>query len=483
MTNYFIDITKTSGALTGTLTFTNGSVAVTGSGTAFTTELAVGDYIKPTTTDEWYRVQTITDDENLTLDWNFAQSTQSGVSAVYNDKDGLSTANAFCHIGQAFADNILVAGDKVYMRRGQTHLYARNTRHDIYENGAEGNKIHWLGDDGTGWAGETGLDKPVIGFGDVGNGYINFEGDRYWLIEDIEFKESSSPMGHVRFYQTRGNKCKKCDFHDNSAATNARGMLVGYFGPHEFEECTFYSNLTCGIYAHSLHLILKKCTFNGGPATQDYGIQMDWYHLTTIEAHECDFGQTTAHDNCDIAAFTNPVWLRNCNINDMDFKLQYPYGVVYIEDHNGTKLDNRKYAYMGNVLRNTTVTRTGGADSSAECIPNSHCVSCHPLKMFEMVIWTPASQSTFEVYLRGSGWTTFPTASELWIELEYFSDAENADRTITKSDEVLTTNDTWTKFEVPNITPTAAGPAYLRGYLVKYESGAKVYVDIKPIVS
>ncbi|KKM76605.1 hypothetical protein LCGC14_1378460 [marine sediment metagenome] len=53
--------------LTGTVTFTANSTAVTGSGTAFTTELKVGYYISPTSLTAWYRVAKITDDSNLVL--------------------------------------------------------------------------------------------------------------------------------------------------------------------------------------------------------------------------------------------------------------------------------------------------------------------------------------------------------------------------------------------------------------------------------
>ncbi len=53
--------------LTGTVTFTANSTAVTGSGTAFTTELRVGYYISPTSGTVWYRVAKITDDTNLVL--------------------------------------------------------------------------------------------------------------------------------------------------------------------------------------------------------------------------------------------------------------------------------------------------------------------------------------------------------------------------------------------------------------------------------
>jgi len=62
----------TTQVLTGTVTFTSGSPAVTGSGTAFTSELEVGYYIAKSSGENWYRVATITDDTNLVLAINCA---------------------------------------------------------------------------------------------------------------------------------------------------------------------------------------------------------------------------------------------------------------------------------------------------------------------------------------------------------------------------------------------------------------------------
>ena len=54
--------------LTGTLTFTSASAAVTGAGTQFATEVAVGDFIRRSTDSPWYRVLSIESAVALTLD-------------------------------------------------------------------------------------------------------------------------------------------------------------------------------------------------------------------------------------------------------------------------------------------------------------------------------------------------------------------------------------------------------------------------------
>ena len=69
--------------LTGTVTFTSASKSISGSGTAFTTELVVGDYIKKSSGSDWYRVAFITSDTALTL-----------ASEVESDDDGADTEDA-----------------------------------------------------------------------------------------------------------------------------------------------------------------------------------------------------------------------------------------------------------------------------------------------------------------------------------------------------------------------------------------------------
>jgi hypothetical protein len=89
--------TGTDSTLTGTVTFTSGSATVTGSGTDFDGELAAGDYIRPSTKSRWYRVYSITDDEELVLDQPVksgdagadtedATQYRSGVALVHYDK-------------------------------------------------------------------------------------------------------------------------------------------------------------------------------------------------------------------------------------------------------------------------------------------------------------------------------------------------------------------------------------------------------------
>lgn len=71
--------------LQGSLTFTNGSATVTGTGTAFRPsieqigDIKKGDYIRAATSTKWYRVKSVETVTSLTLDEVFAEATETGV--------------------------------------------------------------------------------------------------------------------------------------------------------------------------------------------------------------------------------------------------------------------------------------------------------------------------------------------------------------------------------------------------------------------
>lgn len=67
--------------LTGTVTFTNGSAAITGDGTAFLTELEVGDKIILDDDETWAEVLTIGSNISLTLTAAYSGTGGSGASS------------------------------------------------------------------------------------------------------------------------------------------------------------------------------------------------------------------------------------------------------------------------------------------------------------------------------------------------------------------------------------------------------------------
>jgi len=81
-------------SLTGTLTFTNGSATVTGSSTAFSTEIAAGDEIQLDADGVLYRVKSVESDTSLTLENLYAETGGSGAGSKTSPTEtGLAGTN------------------------------------------------------------------------------------------------------------------------------------------------------------------------------------------------------------------------------------------------------------------------------------------------------------------------------------------------------------------------------------------------------
>ncbi len=120
--------------------------------------------------------------------------------------------------------------------------------------------------------------------------------------------------------------------------------------------------------------------------------------------------------------------------------------------------------------------------------PNSYCGLYYPLTIADdfcsgdFKLWLPAEEKTVTIYMRTFGYTSLPTADELYIETLYLDEATGGHRATMQSTQTVSANDTWTAFSV-TFTPSQEGWVYITVYLKKYEANSGVYVDIKPVVS
>lgn len=155
----------------------------------------------------------------------------------------------------------------------------------------------------------------------------------------------------------------------------------------------------------------------------------------------------------------------------------------YFQNINGAE----NYIIGGYGLAEKNVSVKNAASCSLNITPLANCgsaipaqVSIQPLTSFTAVKWTennvPASAQHRRVYIRGAGWTSFPTAAQLYVEAEYYNAAGAWTTTTKKSTEVLTGNGTWLALTL-DFTPGRVGPVTYRVVLAKYEAGASVYLD------
>ena len=366
MANRFIDPTYATGTLAGTWTFTNGSTSVTGTG-GNATILSAGDYVKPSTTNEWYKIASITDDNSFTLAYAFAQTTQTDVSCQYNSEDGTSASTPLCHINQATTDEIRTAGDVIYLRRGQTYLYEAT---DIIfdEDGTPSSPITLMGDDGTGWPTESGYSKPIIDFNNSTRRIV-IDNDENWHFKDIEVKnEGGTIYNSGGFYvnSTRIILFENVTVHGcASRGINTSGSQV------ILRNCEFYDNTTYNTYVNGITEIYN-CTFNGGTLGTSYGI----YARGMVYIYDSSLGETTSHSGYDIYCFPETkVWMRNTKLSSTNkYYLRYSSS-IYIEDKDGSVNVHESHHSNGDIYRDTTTcllyTSPSPRDLSTSRMPSS----------------------------------------------------------------------------------------------------------------
>lgn len=393
-----------------------------------------------------------------------------------NDGLGSGSGNAWQTLAQYTTNTVRSAGDICYVRGSQTHSYSSNI--DFDEDGTPSSQIKILGDDGTIWSGDT--DRPVIDFGS-NSAYFNIDGDDYWYIERLDVSGSSASYGNFRV-GGKDIEFKSCRF-KNCTGGNY-GVAFIYWGHNiVFEDCQWEgnSNYSMRLYDNE-DVTLIDCTFDGNA-----GCILLSSHNSYVKMINVEFGGTTANTGNDVSVNSNSMCTvlgRNVTFNDTNkvYIGTTAFGSrILIEDYNGTKGDNRAWYGEGVIVKNTTTVRSGGADSSAEAEPETYCSIRHPLEILDIPIWCAAEETTITVYVYGTGWSVFPTSSELFLETLYWN-TSSVERTEATSTQVLTANSTWTALSV-TFTPYNAGLVYLRLKLAKYESGAKIYADIKPVVS
>ena len=305
--NRFVD-PNCGTSLTGTLNFTYLSTAVNGTGTLFTEEVyqsGVGCpawlFIRPDgpTPASWYQVSLVTNNTYLTLKRYFLNDTLTTTAKV-NKNEGLTTEAAACHIAQLLEFRTPEAPTTIYLRRNTTHhRYIQDHAISIKGNGTEGNPITLMGDDGTGWAGETGLPKPVFNYSDS----FTVDHKQYWVFKDFEFVEGYESTGPWQVKYSSNITFEAVDFHHNIRATHAIVVQDSY--DVSFKQCTFhdnyddpYSGCDAKIYGPST-VYLEDCVFNTGTVQYAWSIII-CSEPSTLYIRDTTFGVTTSYKIYDL---------------------------------------------------------------------------------------------------------------------------------------------------------------------------------------
>ena len=179
-------------------------------------------------------------------------------------------------------------------------------------------------------------------------------------------------------------------------------------------------------------------------------------------------------------------------------------GIIYFEDDFGMVGLNSQSSNQisANTKATTTISdianlRSGGGPTNELIYPPTGTANTglstkyFPfsfIKLFEYPIYADTSNKTYTMYFNSTSTAQFvadPTATEFWIECEYYNVASGADRMLKKSTGVVDFNGStaWQSLAV-TCQPTQAGILYLRGFYGKPSDGYNAfYLDTTPVIS
>lgn len=509
-TTYYMDFNGATGTLTGTWTFANLSATVTANadGNALA-ELSVGDYIRVSDGTQWYKVTAVTNNNTFTISPAFQQTTVTDTTGAskYNDYDGTAIATPFVHLNQYTTDTVRSAGDTLKVRANQTHVY-KNIQINFDEDGTVASYLTVKGcdssDDPFGDASDV---KPIINFKTSGAEMYLYD-DNFWLLQNLDIRGNNENTSGGVFCSggIAGFKIDSCILRGNTIGLYF--LIVNIIACPIITNCNFYSNdyynVELDYLFYSASTIFRDCTFDAGSTTPaDSNIYIYKYASgyprgdVGLFLENCSFSQTTAtiYDIYNYYGVGVYVSTRNCKFNTELYSNVESVAIEKHEDYQQVKGDNkiRVGGGLGTITKDTSVTRVGGASSSA--LMRAFTSSFSPLNPLtirgytshgvdaDFKIWCPASTQTITIYIRSYGvWTVYPTASELFVEANYLDEGSGGHRARVVSNDVIADETTWVAFDV-TLTPAQAGWVYLTVNLGKYEASKGIYVDIKPVIS
>jgi len=151
---------------------------------------------------------------------------------------------------------------------------------------------------------------------------------------------------------------------------------------------------------------------------------------------------------------------------------------ILVEHINQIKDTHAKYDTFGDIIKNTSILRSRGAQTSIEVVPLSYCSEDRPVQILGKWVENnvPPSQQIRSIKIKGEGWTTFPTAEQLYFTAEYFDETTGSHTTTVQSTAVLTNNTDWFDFPI-TFTPAQEGKVVYQAYIKTYQSASKIYID------
>jgi len=346
----------------------------------------------------------------------------------------------------------------------------------------------------------------------TGNFQWDFDGDNFWKIQGLHIRGTDS-NGVIEINTAGGHIFKDVIFETDAGQSNDVIKTTDDSASVQLLKCRLFTYRqgiinTSGSGAFG-NLFIKDCLFDGNSSlSTTKGIAPHIWDNITIE--ESEFKGNGTGNGGDISFafadgnnYSSPKIVgRNLILSSspqVNLHNSVQFGKVLLEDFNGTLNDTRQLTGFSTtegtptIQSETGTVRTGGSTIAIKVTPTTELSTnweMARLKLFDIPLYATTTSKTYKVYFRPTAtadWTADPTATELWIELEYWGHASNNFRRITKSTGVIDMNGstTFTALSV-TVVPSQAGVAYLRCWYAKTKESSKAntfFVDPIPEIT
>lgn len=341
--------------------------------------------------------------------------------------------------------------------------------------------------------------RPRVQMNNVGNAYFDEQSVRQHLrFEDIDFDYGSADGStNTDFWRLNTGTVTfvRCNFGGSATQKFAGRFNATTGGVMRFIDCTWDgsdSDKTQGnlLYCTGGEYYLIRSTMEGYKwLTQGFTNQTTHVHFEDLT---CDNRSASGGSVFGMNATSGRADVRGRGLNQGDFDLSqnmdemFPGSTIEIQDLNDPRI-YYKETPLGTIESTETSgdLRAGGSDHNfvmtptADLIPEAN--SEQGLELGEWPMYAESGVSrTYTLYVKTSGWTSFPTAAELVFEVGYYDTASSYDRTWTASTDTVSSNGSWTALEVSGINPSEDGNVLFRVRLLTNDGGSGEDVIVDP---
>jgi hypothetical protein len=429
-------------------------------------------------------------------DWYLDSNNASGTY------DGTSTANAWTTIERPLAGAdvwtsapansggpVTTAGDIVWIRDTHAEVWDTIALGRVICSGSNnpGLPVIYRGDiDGVKWADTGG--RPSI---DLGGGSSN-------AYFDFNTNDVHARFEHIDFTNTVGTSIFRMNsevihFIDCTFTNMPGNFNMNQGGTLIFEDCTLdYSAYSGGtgstgsVVSPNGIVIMRRCTISGIKYAftfltnrGSFILGEDLVFIGPVSGGSTIFYGPSSY--ADAGAIVDGLNAGSWTVIANQVNL-HAGSSIKIQDLSSPRIYTQ-YDWNGTLAVSETAgnLHTGGADTVIIATPNVNCAIDQGLRIIEIPIWAPANVTrSYTLYVKGTGWTVNPTATELLFEAGYYASAGSMTKTWVSSTDVIS-GTAWTALTISGITPGENGRVILRLTLSKYEASSDIRVDPLPV--